>query len=122
MVTASAGVQTDLSKVVALFPSSNFIAKNQLARGGSQSVSPVTILALTTIMDRQLKEDQTLCLVWAEVLSNQGLERVSIPTSYFLQERTYLKHQTCYTLFLFKANYPTSLQISRSAVLGLGPS
>ena len=37
---------------VALFPSSDFIAKNQLAREGSQSVSPVTILALTTIVDR----------------------------------------------------------------------
>ena len=38
---------------VALFPSSDFIAKNQLAREGSQSVSPVTIPALTTIVDRQ---------------------------------------------------------------------
>ena len=28
---------------VALFPSSDFIAKNQLAREGSQSVSPVTV-------------------------------------------------------------------------------
>ena len=37
---------------VALFPSSDFIAKNQLAREGSQSVSPVTIPALTTIVDR----------------------------------------------------------------------
>ena len=46
---------------VALFPSSDFIAKNQLAREGSQSVSPVTIPALTTIVDRQFKEDRTLC-------------------------------------------------------------
>ena len=38
---------------VALFPSSDYIAKNQLAREGSQSVSPVTIPALTTIVDRQ---------------------------------------------------------------------
>ena len=45
---------------VALFPSSNFIAKNQLARDCSQSVSPVTIPALTTIVDRQFKEDRTL--------------------------------------------------------------
>ena len=37
---------------VALFPSSDFIAKNQLASEGSQSVSPVTIPALTTIVDR----------------------------------------------------------------------
>ena len=36
---------------VALFPSSDFIAKNQLAREGSQSVFPVTIPALTTIVD-----------------------------------------------------------------------
>ena len=50
---------------VALFPSSDFIAKNPLAREGSQSVSPVTIPALTTIVDRQFKEDRTLCPVRA---------------------------------------------------------
>ena len=50
---------------VALFPSSDFIAKNQLAREGSQSVSPVTIPALTTVVDRQFKENRTLCLVRA---------------------------------------------------------
>ena len=50
---------------VALFPSSDFIDKNQLAREGSQSVSPVTIPALTTIVDRQFKQDRTLCPVWA---------------------------------------------------------
>ena len=49
---------------VALFPS-DFIVKNQLAREGSQSVSPVTIPALTTIVDRQFKEDRTLCPVLA---------------------------------------------------------
>ena len=48
-----------------MFPSSDFIAKNQLAREGSQSVSPVTIPALTTIADRQFKEDRTLCPVRA---------------------------------------------------------
>ena len=50
---------------VALFPSSDFIAKNQLAREGSQSVSSVIIPALTTIVDRQFKEDRTFCLVHA---------------------------------------------------------
>ena len=52
---------------VALFPSSDFIAKKQLSREGSQSVSPVTIPALTTIMivDRQFKENGTLCPVRA---------------------------------------------------------
>ena len=39
---------------VALFPSSDFIAKSQLAREGSQSVSLVTVPALTTIVDRQI--------------------------------------------------------------------
>ena len=48
-----------------MFPSSDFIAKTQLAREGSQSLSPVTIPALTTIVDRQFKEDRTLCPVRA---------------------------------------------------------
>ena len=50
---------------VALFPSLDFIAKNQLATECPQSVSPVTIPALTTIVDRQFKEDWTICLVRA---------------------------------------------------------
>ena len=50
---------------VALFPSSDFIAKNRLAREGSQSVSPMTIPALTTIVVRQFKEERTLCPVRA---------------------------------------------------------
>ena len=37
--------------------------------------------------------------------SNQRPERVSIPTFYFLQERTYLRHQACYTLFWLKLSY-----------------
>ena len=48
-----------------MFPSSDFIAKNQLVREGSQSVFLVTIAALTTIVDRQFKEDKTLCPVRA---------------------------------------------------------
>ena len=48
-----------------MFPSSDFIAKNQLARQGSQSVSLVTIPALTTIADRQFRGDRTLCPVRA---------------------------------------------------------
>ena len=67
---------------VALFPSSDFIAKNQLAREGSQSVAPVTIPALTTIVDRQFMEDRTpVSGTGPEVLfgSNQRPKRVSIP-------------------------------------------
>ena len=40
---------------VALFPSSDFIAKNQLARESSQSVYPVIIPALSTIVDNSRK-------------------------------------------------------------------
>ena len=43
---------------VTLFPSSDFLAKNQLTRDGSQSVSPVTIPALTTIVNRQFKKSR----------------------------------------------------------------
>ena len=50
---------------VALFPFSDVISKNQLAREGSQSLPPVTIPALPTIMVRQFTEDRTLCPVWA---------------------------------------------------------
>ena len=50
---------------VALFPASDCIAKNQLAREGSQSVSPVTFSALMTIVDRQFKEDRALSPVQA---------------------------------------------------------
>ena len=50
---------------VALFPSADFIAKNQLARECSQNVSLVTVPALTTIVNRQFKEDRTLCPVRA---------------------------------------------------------
>ena len=89
---------------VALFPSSDFIAKKQLAREGSRSVSPVTIPALTTIVDRQFKEDRTLCPVRA-----LRYQRVSIPPFHFLQERTYLRHQTRHSLFLVETNHSTLL-------------
>ena len=67
MVTASANKVSNLCQweKVGLFPSSNFIAKYQLAREGSQSVSPVTIPALTTMIDRQFKEDRALSPVQA---------------------------------------------------------
>ena len=50
---------------MALFPSSDFIAKTQLAHEGAQSVSLVLIPALTTIVDRQFKQDRSLCPVRA---------------------------------------------------------
>ena len=48
-------------KKVSFFPSSDFIAKNQLAREDSQSVSPVT----TLYCEKTIQEDRTLCLVQA---------------------------------------------------------
>ena len=94
---------------VTLFPSSDFIAKNKLVREGSQGVSPVTIPALTTIVDRQFKEDRTLCPMWT--------------LRYYLDRTKDLRgHQTRYTLFLAKTNYPTLLQTGRSTSLGPGPS
>ena len=95
---------------VALFPSSDFLAKNQLAREGSQSVSLVTIPALTTIVDRQFKEDRTLCPVRAlRYYLDQRPERVSIPPFHLLQERTHLRHQARYSFFLVETNHSTLL-------------
>ena len=102
---------------VALFPSSDFIAKNQLARECSKIVAPVTVPAWTTIVARQFKEDR-------DPVSSTGLEvlnsdrtidlRESIPTLYFLQERTYLKPATLSSwlkqtiLLCYKTNSPWS--------------
>ena len=49
----------------ALFPSSDFIAKNRLARECSQSVSPVIIPGVIPVVDRQFKEDRTPSPLWA---------------------------------------------------------
>ena len=98
---------------VALFSSSDFIAKKQLAREGSRSVSPVTIPALTTIVDRQFKEDRTLCPVQAlryyldrtkDLRESRSLLFISF------KERTYLRHQTRYSLFLVETNHSTLLK------------
>ena len=50
---------------VSLYPSPMFISKNQLAREGPTSVAPVVIPALASSLDRDLKEDQSLCPVRA---------------------------------------------------------
>ena len=56
------GYRTDI--VDTLGPAGHHIAQVQTFTGYS-SVSPVTIPALTTIVDRQFKEDRTLCPVRA---------------------------------------------------------
>ena len=50
---------------VSLYPSPMFISKNQLAREGPMSVAPVVIPALAPSLDRDLKEDRSLCPVRA---------------------------------------------------------
>ena len=50
---------------VSLYPSPMFISKNQLAREGPTSVAPVVIPALAPSLDRDLKEDRSLCPVRA---------------------------------------------------------
>ena len=109
---------------VALFPSSDFIAKNQLAREGSQSVSPVTIPALTTIVDRQFKEDRTLCPVRAlrYYLDRTKDLRGSRSLLFISFKKGHTSDIRPATLFLVETNHPTLLQTSRPTSLGLGPS
>ena len=115
------GLQTKfpIDDKAALFPSSDFIAKNQLAREGSQTMSLVIIPVLTTTVHRQFKEDKTLCPVWA-------LRYYLDHTKYLRGSRSLLfisfKNQTHYSLFLVKRNYPAMLQTNRLTIFGLGPS
>ena len=104
---------------VGLFLSSDFIAKNQLTREGSQSVSSVTIPALPTIVDRQFKEDWTLCPVHAcryylhqtkDLRGSQSLLFISFKNGH----TSVIRPATL--SFLVKTNYPTLLQTSRPTV------
>ena len=56
--------QSDWSKV-SLYPSPSFLAKNQLAKEGPDSIAPVVIPALAPTLDRSLKSDRSLCPVRA---------------------------------------------------------
>ena len=56
--------QSDWSKV-SLYPSPSFLAKNQLAKEGPDSVAPVVIPALAPSLDKSLKGDRSLCPVRA---------------------------------------------------------
>ena len=57
--------QSDWSKVSILYPSPSFLSKNQLAKEGPDSVSPVVIPALAPTLDKSLKSDRSLCPVRA---------------------------------------------------------
>ena len=50
---------------VSLYPSPSFLSKNQLARDGPASVTPVVIPALAPTLDKSLSEDRSLCPVRA---------------------------------------------------------
>ena len=66
---------------VTVSPSPAFLAKNQLASEGPESVKPVLIPALTSILDRSLTQDRSLCTV-------RALKYYLQKTSYsFLKER-----------------------------------
>ena len=51
--------RTDWSKV-SLYPSPNFLSKNQLAKEGQETVATVVISALAPTLDKSLKVDQFL--------------------------------------------------------------
>ena len=51
--------------------------------------------------------------------SNQRPERVSVPPFHLLQERTYLRHQTRYSLFLVETNHPTCYKQADQQALDL---
>ena len=55
----------DIRKIGQMFPSPCFLSKNQLAKEGPSSVAPVIIPALAPTLDKSLKDDRTLCPVWA---------------------------------------------------------
>ena len=56
--------QSDWSKVF-LYPSPNFLSKNQLAKEGPDSVALVVIPALAPTLEKSLKGDRFLCPVRA---------------------------------------------------------
>ena len=102
-------------------PLFRFHSQNQLAREGSQSVSAMTIPALTIIVDRQFKEDRTLCPVRAlRYYLDRTKDLRGCRSLLFI---SFKRGQTSahYFLFLVKTNYPTMLQISRSTVFGPVP-
>ena len=90
--------------------------KNQLAKEGSKRVSPVTVTALTTIVDRQFKEDRTLC-----PSGTNWIAAILDPYCLYPLKKTYLRHLTHYPPFLVKTNYTSMLQTSRSTRLRSGP-
>ena len=116
MVTASADVQTDLPKVV-----------DSSCRPICHSCEPQTsIIRVSSPCPKHFGRKTAFLLALAsgkrhseilvsgagpEVLfeSNQRPERVSIPPFHLLQERTYLRHQTRYSLFLVETNHSTLL-------------
>ena len=61
---SSVSSRRDWSQVT-LAPSPNFLAKNQLASEGPESIKPVIIPALSNILDHSLVEDMSLCPVRA---------------------------------------------------------
>ena len=48
-----------------LYPPPSFLSKNQLAKGGPDSMAPLVMLALASTLDKSLRSDRSLCPVRA---------------------------------------------------------
>ena len=90
-----------------------FYSQKSTSKIRFSSVSPVTIPALTTIMDRQFKKTGPCVQYGPEVLPglNQGPKGFSIPNLYFLQKGHTSRHQTHYSLFLVKTTILQSFDL-----------
>ena len=60
---------------VSLYPSPRFLLKNQLAKGGPDSVAIVVIQALALTLDKSLKADWFLCQVRATIWTGPQTEQ-----------------------------------------------
>ena len=87
-----------------LVPLFRFFSEEPTSKIRFSSVSPVTIPALATIVDRQFKEDRTLCPVRALTyyLDRTKDLRGSRSLLFFPSKGHTSRHQTHYSLFLVK--------------------
>ena len=104
--------QSDWSKV-SLYLSPRFLSKNQLAKEGPDSVSPVVIPALAPTLNRSLKSDRSLCAVRAlryyfdrtsDIRQNKELVFVSLKKCF---DKRHLI--TCHYLLMDQTNCDTML-------------
>ena len=85
-----------------LVPLFRFYSQKPTDKIRFSSVSPVTIPALTSIVDRQFKDDRTLCPIWAlrYYLDRTKDLRGSRSLLFISFKGHTSRDQTCYSLFL----------------------